>query len=271
VSAVLAAVGVAGAGILAQEPKPAFEVASVRQNVTGGELSMSYGWFSGTLRIRNMPLRTIIAQAYEFGFEPRRRADLTRFKLVGGPATILNARFDIEAKGPEGVDGSARSAMLRSLLADRFKLRMRTEKREVPIYALTARRNTLGPNMRQSDVNCETHIPPGATAADVDAGTMMICLGEASSGLPVGVRNIVYAGPIDSLVRRAQVFLDRPLIDATGLEGNYQWSTAFATRADADGPSMFVAFERDLGLRIEAKHGPYEVFVVESVALPTPN
>jgi uncharacterized protein (TIGR03435 family) len=100
---------------------------------------------------------------------------------------------------------------------------------------------------------------------------MMICLGEASSGLPVGVRNIVYAGPIDSLVRRAQVFLDRPLIDATGLEGNYQWSTAFATRADADGPSMFVAFERDLGLRIEAKHGPYEVFVVESVALPTPN
>lgn len=80
------------------------------------------------------------------------------------------------------------------------------------------------------------------------------------------------AGPISHLVTRAQTYLDRPLIDKTGLTGNYEWATRFrSSTSEGDAPLFADALNRDLGLRIEGATGPYEVIVVEGVEMPTPN
>jgi uncharacterized protein (TIGR03435 family) len=70
----------------------------------------------------------------------------------------------------------------------------------------------------------------------------------------------------------AQPFLDRPLVDRTGLQGNFEWSVAFRDElSTVDRPTIFDAFRRDLGLRIEPRTGPYEVLVIDSVEMPPPN
>jgi uncharacterized protein (TIGR03435 family) len=81
----------------------------------------------------------------------------------------------------------------------------------------------------------------------------------------------VYAGPISVLVRRIQDFLDRPLVDQTGLAGSFEWDTTFRVTNDVDAPTIFDAFEDDLGLKIEPRSGPVIVFVVDSVDLPDPD
>jgi uncharacterized protein (TIGR03435 family) len=96
----------------------------------------------------------------------------------------------------------------------------------------------------------------------------------AGGMMAIGVgANTTYAGPLSVLINFSQPHLDRPLIDQTGLQGNFEWSIEF--RADLantiDRLTIFDAFRRDLGLRIESRTGPYEVLVIESVEMPTPN
>ena len=71
---------------------------------------------------------------------------------------------------------------------------------------------------------------------------------------------------------RMQDHFDRPLIDGTGLTGNFEWSTRFrSATSDADAPLFIDAIQRDFGLRVDSRTGPYEVFVIDSVEMPTPN
>ena len=74
------------------------------------------------------------------------------------------------------------------------------------------------------------------------------------------------------LVDRMQDYFDRPLIDGTGLTGNFEWSTRFrSTTSDAGAPLFMDAIQQDFGLRVEPRTGPFEVFVIESVEMPTAN
>ena len=114
-----------GTGLAGQSPEPrgtAFEVASVKPSasIEPGKLSVDLR----QLVVQNLTLREIIVFTY----------GLRSYQLVGGPDWITTARFDIVAKAPEGVPRDAR--MIYTLLADRFKLRMHTESRQLPIYAL---------------------------------------------------------------------------------------------------------------------------------------
>jgi len=80
------------------------------------------------------------------------------------------------------------------------------------------------------------------------------------------------AGPIAALVRQAQEQLDRPLIDETGLPGNYEWSTRFRRPGtNGEAPEFVEAIRKDLGLRIVPKTRAYEVLVIDSVEMPTAN
>ena len=70
-------------------------------------------------------------------------------------------------------------------------------------------------------------------------------------------------------------FVDRPIVDATGLTGKYDWHLVFAMRADSDNAnlaSIYTAIQDQLGLRLVRRTAPYEVFVIDSMNdVPTPN
>ena len=100
------------------------------------------------------------ATSYRFAFQ------VQDFQLVGGPDWIAKERFDIVAKAehdivptPPGTTGPGQ-LMLRSLLAERFKLAVHQEKRELPVYALVVARNDrrLGPQLQRSTVDCQAII-----------------------------------------------------------------------------------------------------------------
>src|SRR5579872_3311036 len=111
---------------------PVFEVASVRphdRNVTSGGFAFQHG----RLTISNAPLRNLIRNAYK----------VHDFQISGGPSWMDSERFDILAKAPEGSSPEDLNRMLQALLAERFRLVIRRETRESPVYALVVAKNGL--------------------------------------------------------------------------------------------------------------------------------
>ena len=74
-----------------------------------------------------------------------------------------------------------------------------------------------------------------------------------------------------SLLRQMQQKLDRPLVDQTGLVGNFEWATKYRLSAEGEAPLFVDAVRQDLGLRITATKGPFEVLVIDSVEMPSEN
>jgi uncharacterized protein (TIGR03435 family) len=143
---------VLAAGLVhAQAPQPAtFEVASVKRNMSGDSTMRFQVPPNGTVAITNSPLRMLITVAYEIEL-------LTdRFRLVDASNSVLlrggslsdelsAPRFDVQGKAPDGSQPGQQYAMLRTLLAERFKLRAHKEARPTPVYAMTvARPGRLG-------------------------------------------------------------------------------------------------------------------------------
>jgi uncharacterized protein (TIGR03435 family) len=172
------------------------------------------------------------------------------------------------------------------LLADRFKLTFRHETKEVPVFFLMIARN--GPRLRESK--------PGSGAGfDLPDGT------KAPAGMP-NLRNTDDNGkrtltgveiPISALVEIMTYHSgdDRPVLDKTGLTGNYdftvRWVSSVDTaplppgisladrlaerrRRDAD-PDMLAAIEKQLGLKLESGRSPVEFIVIDHVERPSEN
>jgi uncharacterized protein (TIGR03435 family) len=126
---------------------PAFEVASVKLNKSGdsrviGGRTQPGGRFT----MANVQLREIIRLAYR----------LQSFQVLGGPNWINSDRFDIVAKAESSAAPEQVWLMLRTLLAERFKLAVHNETRELPVFALVVARSdgTLGPQLRPADADC---------------------------------------------------------------------------------------------------------------------
>jgi uncharacterized protein (TIGR03435 family) len=150
-----AAPAAAGFFIGGQQPAPPpwdaphleFEVASVKANKSGPGTMMMMRTLPTSFNVSNLPLRTLIMQAYR----------LSNYQLVGAPSWIDSERFDIVAKPPEGSRPDQTPLMMRGLLADRFKLKVHAETRETQIYALVLARDDgkLGPKLSKSMDDCE--------------------------------------------------------------------------------------------------------------------
>ena len=138
--------------LAAQSPgaAPTFEVASVKPNRSGDGGIFFNILPGGRFRVINSTTREIIRAAYQFEFQP--------FQIVGGPDWIDVDRFDVEARSEGNPAPEQVSSMVRTLLADRFKLLLRKETRELPIYALVAARGDrrLGGQLRPSKGDCVT-------------------------------------------------------------------------------------------------------------------
>jgi bla regulator protein blaR1 len=271
---------------------PAFEVASVKPNKSvdgrrGG--SFAPGRFNQT----SVTLRQLIQMAYG-----RQAFDVR--EISGGPSWIDSDRFDIVAKAdgdlralylPDG-KGSPGLAylMLRTLLAERFRLVVHAETRELPVYALVmARRDgRTGPQLRRSDVDCAA-ITAASAASVAKTGRLPASPGPGK-GPPcsIGPRPGHLTGNAASLSQLAAVLsssVNRVVLDRTGLTGafdlNLDWTpdqpppptdAARAIDRPADpGLSIFTALQEQLGLKLESTKGPVDVIVIDRAEQPTPD
>jgi len=243
---------------VAQTP-PTFEVASVKANKSGPE-GVSVSW-QGGLTMVNVPLRAIVQLAYGIN---------TPSRIVGHPDWTNVERFDIQAKPPDGITTVEQMRpMLQALLADRFKMVAKLEKRELQSYALVkAKANgPLGPNLKPSKAKCAGR---GATP-EPDAVQCGVRPGGAGRISLVGI-------PMAQLAPLVSVVVQRPVVDRTGLPGTYDIELTFTPGAvpggdlaNPDAPSLFTAIEEQLGLKLDAEREVVEVLVVERIERPTEN
>jgi uncharacterized protein (TIGR03435 family) len=260
--------------LAAQSAPPSFEVASIREHVDRAPTVAMMVNPDGGLAFRNVSLREIIATAYGFGLR-RDGQDLSEYKLIG-PERMLSMRFDITSRAPAGSTRQDAPAMIQTLLADRFRLRLHQEVRPTPVYALTvAREGSLGPRMQRTAINCEAAIAAGVRKETADAETLKSCWSPVSAvqQLESGIRTDVFTGTITDLLRRIEGSVDRLVIDDTRLTGTFAWSMTYRRNQlrEVDAPTIFSALEEQLGLKLVARTVPYEVYVVDSVEMPTPD
>jgi uncharacterized protein (TIGR03435 family) len=260
-------------------PPMSFEVASVKRNLSGSPSARISVPPAGALSFINVPLRILIRDAYQVD------AYTEQYRLISGPhARVIGSsvgrtasdvpRFDVVAKPPDGTEPRDRRAMMRTLLEDRFKLRVHREMREMPAYALTvARPGRFGPSLAPSRFDCDawlTQRRAGGTAEEpVNARGESWCLSPIDRRVP-GVEHVRNAGPMRLLMQRIQPYLDRPVADATGVSTNVEWVLTFGAgpNAPSDVAALSTALEEQLGLKLESRPAPVEVLVVDSVELP---
>jgi uncharacterized protein (TIGR03435 family) len=244
---------------------PAFEVATIKP-VDADAQKGRYIVMQGENRFvaKNFTVKLLIAAAY----------NLNSKEISGGPDWTDSDHYDIQALTP----GAARPnrdeqmAMLRTLLAERFKLSFHREKKDFSIYVLEAAKG--GPKMGSGD-------GPGlrpSTAAPTDPPAVISTVYPDKMQLPA--RNATMADFVAMLQR---ALLDRPVVDKTGLTGRYDFDLEWApdetqfggevpvAPTDAQAPPFFTALEQQLGLRLEATHGPAEALVVDHVERPGAN
>ena len=271
---IVAAAGDARASRQGDSP-PRFDVASVREN-TSAERRVSRRFLpGGRVEIRNMSLRMIIGLA-------NRIETATEAYRINGTASVLDRKFDITATAPPTSEPASEDllAMLKSLLADRFRLVTHTEFQPRSVYALTvAKEGELGPGLRRSEYNCHDWAGGPLETEPRDEQGNGLCGPSQQEYLPGGVRRR-YAGTIARLAQMTQSTVaevrDRLVVDMTGLEGNFQWEFAYSQRnafgpAGDELPSVFTAFKEELGLVLEPRTVPIEVLVIDSVSLPSAN
>jgi len=258
-----------------------FEVASVRPHAAGDDEFISPEFLSSGRFVSKGSLFQVIAAAYDL--LPNRGG-----RLTGGPDWLRtrSGAIDIQATSvvPAGLSVQARNErmrlMLQALLADRFKLKIRRETKEMPVYALVVAKG--GPKLQKADIQ-EKDCSEGAFIAT--PGTP----NTACHSFMGGQVRAIHARAVDmaDVVSYVANWTDRPLVDKTGIKGLYHIETtpwqpmelrssptppgAKQDGADvADLPTIFEVFEK-LGLKMESQRAQVETYVIDHVERPSEN
>jgi uncharacterized protein (TIGR03435 family) len=185
--------------------------------------------------------------------------------------------------------------MMQSLLAERFKLSVHTDTRQLPVFALVlAKAGKTGPQLQPYSGNppCYTGPPvlPGMTpeaSAKAASGFAATC--GALIGLPPSVPGRMRRGGRNMSMEQVAGFLtvtpgnplDRPVLDHTGLNGTFDFTIEYTPEfkgpppanfeSDPTGPTFLEALSEQLGLKLESQTGPVDVLVIDHIEEPTPN
>jgi uncharacterized protein (TIGR03435 family) len=182
-------------------------------------------------------------------------------EISGGLKWMDTDRFDISAKAEDEASPEQILLMLRSLLSERFQLKIHHETRDVPVYVLTVVKN--GSKLRS--------IPDDGT------GEGGINIGRGPEGATIRTKKTHLA----TLNKALYDALGRPVLDKTGITGFFDitltWTPEAGERfftgaptSDNPAPSIFTAIQEQLGLRLEAQKGPGDVIVIDSAEKPVP-
>ena len=267
-------------GLFAQSgTKPlTFEVASIKPSGADDHRVMIQIQPGGGFRASGTTVKMLLTQAY----------DVREFQISGGPGWINTERYDIMAKaGDSGASdspddlrkmtdeqrrtvGEQMRERLRALLAERFQLTIHRETKEQSVYALVVAKG--GPKLQQSE----------GKEGSGPKGMMRMGRGQLSGQ---GVA-------LQMLTQSLSSQLGRPVIDQTGLKGNFDFKLEWTPDPgqsggpfggapppgvdgppppDPNGPSVFTAVQEQLGLRLESQKGPVEMLVIDKVEKPSEN
>lgn len=265
---------------------PVYEVASIKPNKSGDN-NTRMGYSPDGFKATESNLQMVIMEAY--GVNPH--------EISGAPDWLNSDRYDIEAKMDSSMADEfrrlnenerrvERQRMLQALLADRFKLMVHREIKELPVYELVVAKG--GPKFHQAQPG-DTY-PNGMKLPDGHGGAGLMFMGRGeltAQGLPLA-----------PLVRELSLQLGRTVIDKTGLTGEYDFSLkwtsdvtvgAFGERLasrgtegsqpgtegtsepETSGPSIFTAIQDQLGLKLESQKGPVAILVIDRVEKPSAN
>ncbi len=236
-----------------------FDVATVKPNSTDDHRIMIR--LGGRTNATGVNLKLLMTIAY----------DVRDFQILGGPGWIATERFDIVAKAegaPDQIPIEQFRPMLAALIEDRFQLKLHRETKELPVYALVVAKN--GSKLKTN-------------------------AGEPGPRLRMGRGELTGTKiPMTMLLQQLAQTLGRPVVDKTGLTGEYDFTLTWTPQvgeggsgfgagppgpgglegpppADADGPSIFSALQEQLGLKLESDKGPVEILVLDQVEKPTEN
>ena len=240
-------------GFAQTEAPASFEAATIKLTdpAFGGIL---VGFPGGAFSARGFTLRDLISFAYS----------MDNRQVIDIPKALEDTRYDILGKLPSCVQPNPNVArpMLQALLADRFQLKFRRDTREMPIYVVTVAKG--GHKMKPR------------TEGDGGEPRRMLFNGPNVPGRDVSVAML--AEGLQKLV------LDRPIVDKTGLTGNFDFElhwrpepSQFGGRGgqlaavNEDKPDIFTAMQEQLGLKLEPTKGPADVIVVERAEKPSEN
>jgi uncharacterized protein (TIGR03435 family) len=272
---------VTAAAVLAQsEARPKFDAAVVKPSET-----------PNMQRVRPMPgrlsadagIRLLIQNAY----------GLQAYQIAGLPDSA-NDRYSVEATAGANVSRDQIFQMLQSLLEERFQLKYHRETRELPVWALTPARGGIklpapkegnctqpSPNPTSNWSTGRMPTPGNSPTAPPDCGSIRIAL------QPLGARMQGGGVLMPELIRTLAMALGRPVLDRTGFTQPFDIQLDFLAdevttampppppgsdiRERSPNPTITVAVQEQLGLRLESTKGPVEVMVIDHIARPPAN
>jgi uncharacterized protein (TIGR03435 family) len=227
--------------------QPRFDAASIRSTKDRKDESMVVN--PGGLIYVRVSLKDCLEAAY----------GVKRYQ-ISGPDWLESELFDISARTEGNHSTDQIMQMLQTLLAERFKVGLHREQKDLPVYALQVGKN--GSKLRAS----ENEGAPG--------------MGPAAGG--IGFQRFSMADFASKFLSRIPP-IGRPVLDKTGLAGHYDFTLSLAPRADAgiedtkraaaeEGFSLFVYALEQLGLRLEAQRALIDMIIVDQAEkVPTEN
>jgi uncharacterized protein (TIGR03435 family) len=234
----------------------AFEVASVKPAKSVGPRGIKPMPGGQTYIANGAPLRMMIKLMYK----------IPDSQIVGGPSWMDTELWDIEAKAAYPSSRDQLHEMFKTLLADRFKLQFHRETKDLSAYVLSTDKS--GPKIK---------------------------LNESPESFDIPIHSARGAGPLPKIVGTRvpmqyfsyylSLLLNAPVVDRTGLDRYYDFTLEWmpepgleARKGGApevplasDGPNLFTALREQLGLKLESRKAPVEVFVIDHAEKPEAN
>jgi uncharacterized protein (TIGR03435 family) len=231
------------AGLLFQQAS--FEVISIKISDGTVKTPMTMTANPSGIMFVNVTALDVIANAYS-----------VKDYQVAGPNSLKADRYEIVARTPSPSGDAQIKAMLQTLLAERFKLVVHHETKDLSAYTITQGKN--GTKLRASQGGRENSL--------------------SFQGNKLAFRSYSIAALAKFLSSLPSI--DHPVVDATGLEGNFDFEISID--AEGNGPdamkramlewaSLFTDLDQQLGLKVEARKGPIDTIVVDRIEKPTPN
>jgi uncharacterized protein (TIGR03435 family) len=244
----------------------------------------------GRVHYPNISLKEMLMTAYDVkGFQ------------ISGPQILDTEKFTLDATLPPATTKTQYQKMLQNLLAERFKVTLHRDTKELPAYALTVAKG--GPKLTESKSaaavegdELPTQSAPviGPDGYPALPPSMAGHAGLYNMMMPDRYRMIGQQQTMQDLAARLSMQLDRPVVDATGLTGKYDFTLSFHAeqgmmgpygalpppppgvdtgRPETDGvPDIYSAIGSQLGLKLESKKAPVEILVIDHVEkTPTGN
>ena len=272
-------------------PPTVFEVASVKSapSPSDGRVRASMRGGPGTvdagqITCINVTLINVLLRAYN-----------VKTYQVTGPDWLSSQRYDIIAKIPPGATKEQFDLMLQNLLADRFRLALHHETREIQGYELVTGKN--GPKLKvspEADPSVQPATQP-ASPPKVDAngfprldapGLVMM---EGVKGRAVISYLTARVQPLSALVDRLSTEFRLPIVDKTGLTGKFDFTLEFAPQppgtltppssvealsdnVDQSAPNLITAVQQQLGLKLNSSKVRLDVLIIDRAdKVPTEN